>query len=233
MWARSTLICQGWKVQQKNVFFKSPPRNLVFPFYLLSSRSPLGLRQLWLKTNSDRLVNLKRTPQSHIAVGLLKEEGQTAATITEPFLRGDVMKTVTSRWSLHVMSTPKNFVCVIMPSAHSCICTQLQTILLIREVIRMHCKPATWDILLIFLTFLSFLLMEQLSCFFCIPGNWCCFTVLCSQPASSSSHAEFLSYCWLCYVVLFNFLLLLLMQSFVWGQYFLILPANISSTVCC
>lgn len=54
VFAKSTLICQGWKAEQKNMFFKSLPCNLVFPIYLPFSLSPLGLRQLWLKTNSEK-----------------------------------------------------------------------------------------------------------------------------------------------------------------------------------
>lgn len=53
--ANLTLICKLWKPQQRNMFFKTLPGNLVFSIYLLFSPRPLGLLQLWLKTNSWKL----------------------------------------------------------------------------------------------------------------------------------------------------------------------------------
>lgn len=79
--AKSTLTCQGRRAQQKNMFFKTLPCNLVFPISLLFSPSPLGLRQLRPKTNSGKLnLSIWNGPLNHASPwDCWGKEGQTAA----------------------------------------------------------------------------------------------------------------------------------------------------------
>lgn len=144
--AKSTLIHQGWKAQQKNMFFKTLPCNLVFSIYLLFSPSPLGLRQLWLQTNSGKLsLSIRSGPLNHASpwdcwrrrakqrpplVCLFSEV--TSWTLSHP-------DEVCMHCQRHEMRTPKYFARVIMLSA--------QTIL-ICKIIQMHCTNYSTYILL-------------------------------------------------------------------------------------
>lgn len=83
VWAKTTLICQGWKAQQRNMFFKTLPCNsgvfnLSFFFSLQVILAPKIL-------NKIRLVNLKLTPQFCITRGLLRREGMAGNAINWSF----------------------------------------------------------------------------------------------------------------------------------------------------